>query len=73
MEKKKPANAIQSVLNILEKKIGTKIKVGTGRFVTDGELTQILKGRYVSFIEVRSATSGKLSLHCINYSVISYE
>lgn len=72
-EKKPPANAIQSLLNELEKHINTEIKVGTGRFVTTGILTRIMKGRYVSFIEVRSLTSSRLSVHPINYSVISYE
>lgn len=72
-EKKPPANAMQAVLNELEKRIGTRIRVGTNRCVTEGELIRILKGRYVSHIEVKSEASGRFSLHPINYSVISYE
>lgn len=71
-EKKPPANAIQAMLNKIEKHMGQQIKVGTGRFVTTGTLLSVLKGRYVSFIEVKSETSGKISTHPINYSVISY-
>ena len=72
-KKKAPANAIQATLNVLERKINTTIRVQTGKIYTVGVLKGILKGRYVSFIEVRSDQTQRISIHPINYSVISYE
>lgn len=71
-KKREPANAIQAVLNELERRIGSEVRVNTGRVVTQGTLLRILKGRYVSHIEVKSFATGRLSLHPINYSTISY-
>lgn len=72
-KKREPANAIQAVLNVLDSRVGTKIRVQTGKVFTHGTLKRVLKGRYVSFVEVESDASGRLSLHPINYSVVSYE